>query len=71
MTIQTLPPDWSVTTAVEQVPAPIDIGQSAPRRYFSRWTTTVRDEHGNYVAASGDQQDAISQAISILQADLG
>ena len=63
-----LPPSWTVTTAVEIVPGPIDIGQTAPRSTFSRWSTTVRNSRGDWVAASGARDDAIRQALSIAQA---
>lgn len=64
-----LPVDWVVSTFIETVVAPQDPGQTPST--FARWTTTVVDENGILMAASGDRQDAINQALSIVQADAG
>jgi hypothetical protein len=62
-----LPATWTVTTELETVSAPLDIGQTVPRSQFARLTTLVRNSKGVLVAASGDRQDAINQALSICQ----
>jgi hypothetical protein len=64
-----LPPAWTVTTEVEQMPLPaVCIGD--PRTYgtFARQTTYVRNSVGQLVAASGDRDDAVSQALAVCQA---
>jgi hypothetical protein len=64
-----LPATWVVTTEVEQMPLPaVCIGD--PRTYgtFARQTTSVRNSVGQLVAASGDRDDAVSQALSVCQA---
>lgn len=70
MTVSTLPPSFVVQVFTETVPGPIDIGQSVPRSYFQRWTTTVTYT-GNLIAASGDMQDAINQAQAYVEASGG
>lgn len=69
MSDNVIPPTWTVTTEVEQMPLPqVCIGD--PRTYgtFARQTTYVRNSIGQLVAASGDRQDAINQALAIAQA---
>jgi len=64
-----LPPSWTVTTEVEQMPLPqVCIGD--PRTYgvFARRTTYVRNSIGQLMAASGEPGDAVNQALAICQA---
>jgi hypothetical protein len=64
-----LPPAWTVTTEVEQMPLPaVMIGGPATYGTFARQTTSVRNSVGQLVAASGDRDDAVSQALSVCQA---
>jgi hypothetical protein len=65
-----LPPAWTVVTADEVVPGPIDIGMTEPRSNFARETTRVVNSAGQLVAASGDRDDAINQALSICQSTM-
>lgn len=62
-----LPAGWHITTGVEMVPSPVDIGQTHARISFARQTTIVTDSLGGYVASSGDRQDAINQALAICE----
>ena len=69
MSSNALPPAWTVTTTVEQMPLPaVMIGGPATYGTFARETTYVRNSIGQLVAASGDRDDAIGQALAIAQA---
>ena len=61
-----LPDDWTVVTDVEEVPNP-NFGTPYGVPYFRRMTTRVLDGAGVLQAASGDRQDAINQALSLVQ----
>jgi hypothetical protein len=66
-----LPATWVVTTEVEQMPLPaVCIGSPTSYGTFARQTTYVRDSVGQLVAASGDRQDAINQALGVAQASM-
>lgn len=61
-----LPPTWSVETLLEHVPDPNAASGHDSGGYMRR-TFLVRNRAGILVAASGDRQDAINQALSICQ----
>jgi hypothetical protein len=64
-----LPPTWTVTTAVEQMPLPaVCIGDARTYGTFARSTTSVRNSLGQLIAASGEPGDAVNQALAICQA---
>lgn len=69
MSSTALPPAWTVTTTVEQMPLPaVCIGSPTTYGTFARQTTYVRNSLGQLVASSGDRDDAVSQALSVCQA---
>lgn len=62
-----LPPGWTVTRTLENVPNP-NYGQTIyGNTFFTRWTYLATDENGQLVAASGDESDAYNQARAIAE----
>jgi|SoimicmetaTmtLPC_FD_contig_51_910086_length_490_multi_2_in_0_out_0_2 hypothetical protein len=61
----TLPPGWVITPTLEEVPSP-NVGTPAAG-YFARRTFICTDENGQYVCASGAQEDCEAQAQSMAQ----
>ena len=63
-----LPPGWAITKTLEVVPNPnatTEPNIGAP--YFSRYTYICTDENGQYVCASGSEDDCNSQAQTAAQ----
>ena len=64
-----LPPGWVVTQTLETVPDPNAATEpAAAGPGFTRWTYICTDENGQYVCASGSQEDCENQAQSMAQA---
>ena len=64
-----LPPSWTVTTEVEQMPLPaVMIGSDTTYGFFARSTTYVRNSLGQLMASSGEPGDAVNQGLAICQA---
>jgi len=63
---QQLPPGWVVTESIEVLPG---LNQGTPMQggYFSRRTFTCRDAKGNWVCASGAEEDCYTQAATMAQ----
>jgi hypothetical protein len=61
-----LPPGWLVTESIEVLPNPNTEGPgSGP--FFSRRTFTGTDENGQFVCASGSEDDCNTQALTAAQ----
>lgn len=65
----TLPPGWAIASSLETVPDPNAATlPMAAGPGFVRWTWVCTDEHGQYVCASGSEDDCANQAQSMAQA---
>lgn len=64
-TVLPLPTGWHIDQVTEYVPDP-NAGTPAART-FLRATFICTDDAGNYVCASGTEQDCYSQALSVAQ----
>jgi len=62
----TLPPGWTITKTLEEVPNP-NFGTPYGQNYFVRWTYICRDENNQFVCASGSEDDCNSQAQAMAQ----
>ncbi len=60
-----LPPGWTVTGSDEAVPNPNGPDFALP--YFVRKTYICTDENGQYVCASGSEDDCNNQALTAAQ----
>jgi hypothetical protein len=61
-----LPPGWTITESIEEVPNP-NFGTVFGYPFFTRKTFICTDENGQFVCASGSDQDCESQALSMAQ----
>lgn len=66
MTFPTLPPGWIVTQVLEEVPNP-NFGTAYGNNFFTRWTYICHDQRGDFVAASGSEDDCYNQAAAIAE----
>jgi hypothetical protein len=62
-----LPPGWAVTMSIELVPNPNTEGPGSGA-FFSRKTYTGTDQNGQFVCASGSEDDCNNQAQTAAQA---
>lgn len=62
----TLPPGWVITEKEEEVPNP-NFGSVYGYPFFVRKTYICTDQDGQFVCASGSDQDCESQALSMAQ----
>lgn len=61
-----LPPGWVVNRILEEVPNP-NFGTPYGNNYFARWTYICTDENGQFVCASGSEDDCNNQAQAMAQ----
>jgi hypothetical protein len=61
-----LPPGWTVTGQVENVPNP-NFGTPYGQNFFARQTYICTDDRGDFVCASGSEDDCNNQAQTAAQ----
>jgi hypothetical protein len=69
MALPGLPPGWTVTKSLEEVPA-TNAGTAYSSAPFMRWTFIGRDDGGNWRCASGAEEDCYNQLLSAFQSNI-
>jgi hypothetical protein len=64
-----IPASWTITKTLEEVPA-TNAGTAYSSAPFMRWTYICTDENGDYVCASGAEEDCQAQALTMYQSSL-